>query len=134
MSTAPTSTTELEARARGLSIVVGGAVVLLSALTWGPSGLVAAGVGASLSVVNVFVLTRFSRQAVEVAAAGGPQTAIGRLTAALGAKTLVLLTIVWVLCKSAHLRVLPLALGLLVTAFCLLGAGLVTNLGAGPVE
>jgi hypothetical protein len=131
MSTAPTSTTDLEARARGLSIVVGGAVVVLSALAWGVSGLVAAAVGAGLSVLNVFVLTRFARQAVAVAAAGGPNTAIVRLTSALGAKTIVLLTVVWVLCKSSRLAVLPLALGLLVTAFCLLGAGLVTGLRDG---
>jgi hypothetical protein len=131
MSTAPTTTTDLEARARGLSIVVGGAVVVLSALAWGASGLVAAAVGAGLSVLNVFVLTRFARQAVAVAAAGGPNTAIVRLTSALGAKTIVLLTVVWALSKSSRLAVLPLALGLLVTAFCLLAAGLVTGLRDG---
>jgi hypothetical protein len=87
-------------------------------------------VGAALSVLNVFVLTRFARQAVATAAAGGPNTAIVRLTSALGAKTIVLLTFVWVICKSTSLLVLPLALGLLVTVFCLLGAGLFTNLRA----
>jgi hypothetical protein len=128
MQTTPTSTTDLEARARGLAIVVGGGVVALSALAWGGSGLVAAAVGAALSVVNVFVLTRFSRQAIAVASAGGPNTAIVRLTSLLGAKTIVLLTIVWALCKTTRLAVLPLALGLLVTVFCLLGAGLFTGL------
>ena len=128
MTTAQTPTTDLEARARGLAIVVGGGVVALSALAWGTPGLVAAAVGAALSVVNVFVLTRFTRQAMAVAAAGGPNTAIVRLTSALGAKTIVLLTVVWALCKTTHLRLLPLALGLLVTVFCLLGAGLVTSL------
>jgi hypothetical protein len=89
---------------------------------------VAAGIGAALSVANVFVLTRFARQAMAVAAGGGPNTAIVRLTSMLGAKTIVLLTIVWAVSKSAHVRLLPLALGLLVTVFCLLGAGLVTSL------
>jgi hypothetical protein len=131
---APTSTTDLEARARGLAIVVGGAVVVLSALAWGKPGLEAAAVGSLLSVINVFVLTRFARQAVVVAAAGGPNTAIVRLTSALGAKTIVLLTIVWVVCKTTRLLVLPLALGLLVTVFCLLGAGLVTGLRAEATE
>ena len=131
---APTSTTDLEARARGLAIVVGGAVVVLSALAWGKPGLEAAAVGSMLSVINVFVLTRFARQAVVVAAAGGPNTAIVRLTSALGAKTIVLLTIVWVVCKTTRLLVLPLALGLLVTVFCLLGAGLVTGLRAEATE
>jgi hypothetical protein len=126
----PTDTTDLAALARGLAIVVGGAVVILSALAWGMPGLRAAGVGAALSVLNVFVLTRFARQAMDVAAAGGPNTAIVRLTSALGAKTVVLLTTIWVLSKSTSLLVLPLALGLLVTVICLLGAGLVTNLRA----
>jgi hypothetical protein len=120
----------MSALARGLAIVVGGAVVTLSAFAWGMSGLRAAAVGAALSVINVFLLTRFARQAVAVAAAGGPNTAIVRLTSALGAKTVVLLTTVWVVCKSAALPVLPLALGLLVTVICLLGAGLVTTLRA----
>jgi hypothetical protein len=128
------STIDLEARARGLAIVVGGAVVVLSALAWGKPGLEAASVGSLLSVINVFVLTRFARQAVVVAAAGGPNTAIVRLTSALGAKTIVLLTIVWVVCKTTTLLVLPLALGLLVTVFCLLGAGLVTSLQAQATE
>jgi hypothetical protein len=128
MNTAPTDTTDLEARARGLAIVVGGAVVALSALAWGTPGLVAAAIGASLSVINTFLLTRFASQAVAVAAAGGPNTAIVRLTSALGAKTIVLLAIVWLLCKSPRVHILPLALGLLVTVFCLLGAGLVTGL------
>jgi hypothetical protein len=41
---------------------------------------------------------------------------------------------VWVICKSTNLRVLPLALGLLVTVFCLLAAGLVTSLRAESTE
>jgi hypothetical protein len=128
MTTPETHTADLEARARGLAIVVGGAVVIVSALAWGMSGLVAAAVGAALSVINVFVLTRFASRAVAIAAAGGPNTAIVRLTSALGAKTIALLAIVWVLCKTSHLALLPLALGLLVTVICLLGAGLVTSL------
>ncbi|MDB4980648.1 MAG: hypothetical protein JWM82_1400 [Myxococcales bacterium] len=129
--TNPTADTiDLEARARGLAVVMGGAVVTLSALAWGTPGLVAAGVGTALSVANVFLLTRFARQAMELAAAGGPNTAIVRLTSTLGIKTIVLLTLVWVITKSTSLRILtlPLALGLLVTVFCLLGAGLLTAL------
>jgi hypothetical protein len=128
------SPADLEARARGLSIVVGGAVVLASAFAWGTPGLVAAAVGAALSVINVFVLTRLSRQAMGVAAEGGPNTAYVRLTSILGGKTIVLLTVVWVLSKTAHLLVLPLALGLLVTVFCLLAAGLATGLRAEVTE
>jgi hypothetical protein len=130
----PTDTLDLEARARGLAIVMGGAVVTLSALAWGMPGLRAAAVGAGLSIANVWLLTRFARQAVTVAAAGGPNTAIVRLTSVLGAKTIVLLTIVWVVTKSAQLLMLPLALGLLVTVFCLLGAGLLSALRAEQTE
>lgn len=104
--------------------------MILATLAWGLSGLQAAAVGALLSVINVFVLTRFARQAVLVAAAGSPNTAIVRLTAALGAKTVVLLMTVWVVCKSTNLALMPLALGLLVTVLSLLGAGLVTTLRA----
>ena len=128
MTTATNHTADLEARARGLAIVVGGAVVIASALAWGMPGLVAAAVGSTLSIINVFVLTRFASRAVAIAAAGGPNTAIVRLTSALGAKTIALLVIVWVICKTSHLALLPLALGLLVTVICLLGAGLVTSL------
>jgi hypothetical protein len=130
-TTSPSETIDLEARARGLSIVMGGAVVLLSALAWGTPGLVAAAVGTALSVANVWLLTRFARQAMDVAAAGGPNTAIVRLTSTLGIKTIVLLTIVWVITNSTSLPILPLALGLLVTVFCLLGAGLLTARGHG---
>jgi hypothetical protein len=129
MTTAQTHTADLEARARGLAIVVGGAVVVVSALAWGVPGLVAAAAGAALSIANVFLLTRFASRAVAIAAAGGPNTAIVRLTSVLGAKTIALLAIVWVLCKTSHLRLLPFALGLLVTVICLLAAGLVTSLG-----
>jgi len=134
MTNPPTPTADLEARARGLAIVVGGGVVVLSAVVWGAPGLAAAAVGAALSIVNVFVMTRFASQAVAVAAAGGPNTAIVRLTSVLGAKTLVLLGIVWAVMKSGRLAVLPLALGLLVTVICLLGAGLVTSLHDGAQE
>jgi hypothetical protein len=122
-----TDTLDLEARARGLAIVVGGGVVVASALAWGLAGLAAAGVGAALSIANVFVLTRFARQAMEVAAAGGPNTAIVRLTSILGAKTIALLGIVWAVCKAGRLQTLPLALGLLVTVISLLGAGLASR-------
>jgi hypothetical protein len=128
MTDPTTHTADLEARARGLAIVVGGAVVVVSAIAWGMPGLVAAAVGATLSIINVFVLTRFASRAVAIAAAGGPNTAIVRLTSALGLKTIALLAIVWAVCKTSHLALLPLALGLLVTVICLLGAGLVTSL------
>jgi len=123
-------TSDLLGRARGLAVVTGGGVMTASALAWGVAGLEAAAVGAALSVVNVWALTRFAQSAVLQAAAGGPSTAIVRLTSALGAKTALFLTVVWLIGKNAHLQLLPFTLGLLVSVFCLLGAGLVTALRA----
>jgi hypothetical protein len=122
----PTDTANLAAFARGLSIVVGGVVVTASALAWGLPGLRAAGVGTLISVLNVFLLTRFARQAISAAETGDASEAAGRLNGALGFKTIGLLAAVWCLSRLTHLETLPLALGLLVTAFCLVAAGLIT--------
>jgi hypothetical protein len=124
----PSDPIDLATFARGLAIVLGGAVMMVSAFAWGAPGLRAAGVGAALSVLNVFVLTRFARQAIVVAAEGWPNTAIVRLTGALNAKTVFLLCAVWIVMRSLHPHGLALALGLLVTVFSLLVAGLARTL------
>ncbi len=123
-TTNPTETLELEARARGLAIVVGGGVVIASALAWGMAGFVASAVGTTLSIANVFVLTRFARRATALAADGAPNTAIVQLTASLAAKTAVMIGALIIVLRTTRLQTLPLALGLLVTVICLLGAGL----------
>jgi hypothetical protein len=109
---------------RGLAVVSSGAVVAVSALAWGRPGLVAATVGAGLSLINVWVLARLAAGAVALAAAAGPRTAALRLTSALGAKTAVLFTLIWLGTRSGGLPILPLGLGLLVAVFSLVGAGL----------
>jgi hypothetical protein len=129
-ATQRTDTNDLAALSRGLAIVVGGGVVTLSAAAWGPSGLRASALGAALSVLNVFVLTRVARQAVATAAAGGPNTAIVHLTGALAGKTALLLVAAWIVLRFLDGQALPFALGLLVAAFALLGAGLLTALRA----
>jgi hypothetical protein len=120
---------ELLARAGRLALVVGGAVLAVGALGWGRAGLVAAAAGTALSLVNVWALGRVATRAVESVALTGPAAAASRLTSLLGAKTVVLLTSVWVLCRLTALETVPLGLGLLVSVFALLGAGLWSALG-----
>src|SRR5512136_1427200 len=86
--------------ARGLAVVGSGAVLIVAALAWGRAGLVAAALGASLSLVNAWALARFADRAAARAAAQQPHAATAQLTAALGAKSAVLLTAIWVLTRS----------------------------------
>ena len=122
--TPPQRTAEPLALALGLAVVIGGGVLALSALGWGRAGLAAAAAGTVLSLLNVWALARFALRAMAQATAIGPHTATAQLTAALGAKTVVLFTAVWVLTRSGRLETLPFALGLMVSVFSLLGAGL----------
>jgi hypothetical protein len=112
------------ARAGGLAIVVGGAVLVAGALGWGRAGLVAAALGTALSMLNVWALRRFAVQAIANVALTGPSAASAQLTSALGAKTVVLLAMVWLVARGGSLAMAPFALGLLVSVFALLGAGL----------
>jgi hypothetical protein len=116
----------LASLARGLAVVTSIVVVTISALAWGRRGLEAAAVGSALSVFNVFLLTRFAQRALAAAAEGDPSDAASRLNAALLFKMIGILASVWCLSRLMHLETLPLALGLLVTVFCLVAAGLVT--------
>jgi hypothetical protein len=122
------------ARARGLAVVGSGAVLVLAAFVWGRPGLVAAAFGAGLSVVNAWALARLANRAAARAAAQAPHTATVQLTAALGAKTAVLLIAVWVLTHSGKLALVPFAMGLLVSVVALLGAGLWAALAPARAE
>lgn len=123
MSPDPTAAEPL-ARARGIAVVGGAFVLALSALLWGRRGLASAAAGSMLSLANVWALERFARRAVEQAAVLGGGAVAGPLTAALGAKTVVLLTTAWMLIRIGRLETLPFGLGFLVSIFSLLGAGL----------
>jgi hypothetical protein len=116
----------LASLARGLAVVTSIVVVTISALAWGRRGLEAAGVGSALSVFNVFLLTRFAQKALAAAAVGDASDAASSLNAALLFKMIGIFAAVWCLSRLMHLETLPLALGLLVTVFCLVAAGLVT--------
>jgi hypothetical protein len=120
----PTPAADPLARAPGLAVVASGAAMLIGALGWGGAGLAAAAAGGLLSLVNVWALHKASVRAVAQAAAGGPSTAVVQLTAALGAKTALLFAAVWIATHAAHVPILPFGLGLLVSVFSLLGAGL----------
>jgi hypothetical protein len=118
-------TADLSAFARGLSIAAAGLVVAASGAAWGVKGVRAAGVGAALSVLNTFLLTKFARQAITAASAGDASDALSRLNVALLFKTIGLFGAVYCFSRLFHLETLPLALGLLVNAFSLVAAGLV---------
>jgi hypothetical protein len=98
--------------------------LLAGALGWGRAGLLAAALGTGLSLINVWALRRFAARAVANVAVLGAGAASAQLTAALGAKTMVLLGAVWVIGRGGTLAMLPFACGLMVAVFALLGAGL----------
>lgn len=110
--------------ARRLAVVMSGGVAAISALVWGPRGLLAAVVGTGLSLINVWALGRMATRAVAAVGVVGPQAATAQLSGALGAKTTILLVSVWMVTRGGQMEILPLALGLLVSVFSLLGAGL----------
>jgi uncharacterized membrane protein len=116
--------TEPFARARGIAAVGGALVLALAALLGGRRGFVSATAGSLLSFANVWTLERFGQRAVEQAAVSGGGAVAAPLSAALGAKTVVLLTASWVLVRTGHLDPLPFGLGFMVSIFSLLGAGL----------
>jgi hypothetical protein len=118
------------ARAALLAPPLGGAAVLLATTVWGRTGLIAAGLGALVSVANLWVLGRLSARAARRAAAeGAGGAAASGLQAALSAKTAVLLVVVALLMggAGAGLAPAPFVMGLLVSVLALLAAGL-----AGP--
>jgi|SRR5450432_608312 len=112
------------ARARGIAVVGGVLVLALAAILGGRRAFVSAAAGSVLSFANVWALERFAQRAVAQAAILGGGAVAAPLTAALGAKTVVLLTASWVLIRVGGLETLPFGLGFMVSIFSLLGAGL----------
>jgi hypothetical protein len=126
----PTNRRPLEplALARPLALGLAAVVTAASGLAWGSSGVLAALVGSALSLVNVTVLHRAALKAVrQVEATGVVGTAASGLQAVLAAKTVVLLTVVALLSGSVGQGRLstPFGLGLLVSVFALILAGLI---------
>jgi hypothetical protein len=122
--------------ARPLAVLFGAAVVVSAGIGWGRAGITAAGVGTGLSLANVWVLHRLGARATRQAITRGAddagqatQAAVG-LQGALAAKTIVLLAVVALLANRGSMAhaATPFALGLLVTVFALLAAGLLAPL------
>jgi hypothetical protein len=114
------------ALARPLALVLSVGLVGLAAAFWGRPAAAAAAVGSLLSFINIWVLGRLASRAARQALSQGPEFAGTGLHAALGAKTIVLLFTVALVAGvgGAGLPMLPFGLGLLVTSFALLLAGL----------
>ncbi len=118
-----------------LAIGLSAAVVLGSGLIWGRAGALAAGQGGVLSIINLFALERLASRAARRAHMVGGGAAAAGLQAALSAKTALLLVAIILVARAgaAGPTLLPFALGLMVTVFALLAAGLRTAL-ARPSE
>jgi hypothetical protein len=114
------------ALARPLALGLAAVVIAGAGLRWGPAGTLAAACGSALSVINVLILHRMAGRAARQAADGVPGPAASGLQAGLAVKTVVLLSIVALLSGSvgAGRLSLPFGLGLLVSVFALILAGL----------
>jgi hypothetical protein len=114
--------------ARPLALGLAAVVTTASGLAWGVSGTLAALCGSALSLINVIVLQRMAvRAARQVAVSGAVGSIASGLQAALAAKTVVMFTVVALLAGSVGRGRLstPFGLGLLVSVFALILAGLV---------
>ena len=119
------------ALARPLAVVIGGGVLAAGGIGWGQGGTIAAAVGVLLSLGNVWFLHRMGTRAMRTAgdspgdAGPATQAAVG-LQVALAAKTVILLTLVALLANRGAIarHTTPFTLGILVTVFALLAAGL----------
>ena len=95
-------------------------------LAWGRAGLIAAGLGALLSVANLWATLRLAGRAV-AGAEEGTRGLAADLTAGLVLKMGALFIILWLALRVGKLDVLPLGLGLSVFAVSLLLFGLWTG-------
>ncbi|HEX7501140.1 MAG TPA: ATP synthase subunit I [Polyangia bacterium] len=112
------------------NLILGVFVTVLSGLVWGRSGTVAAGVGASLACINLWVIRRLAGRAVLRAAAGDKGQAAW-LIAALSAKMMILFALVWVAIRIYNLALVPFAIGISVLPISLVFSGLWLSSTAG---
>lgn len=112
------------------NLILGVFVTALSGLVWGRSGAVAAGVGASLACINLWVIRRLAGRAVLRATAGDKGQAAW-LIAALSAKMMILFALVWVAIRIYNLALVPFAIGISVLPISLVFSGLWLSSTAG---
>ena len=127
--TRPASSHEPLVLARPLALGIGAAVIAWSGIGWGRAGTVAALLGVVVSLANVWVLERLGARAMREATGAHPVHAAARLQVALGAKTIILLALVALLAQKgpAGLAMTPFTIGLLVSVFSLVAAGLIAR-------
>jgi hypothetical protein len=104
----------------------GVAVVAVAGLAWGVTGTIAAALGTLVSIGNVWLMAGLGQRAQREARADDPNRAASRLHAALSAKTIILLALVAFISQRGPIgpSLTPFTLGLLVTVFALIAAGL----------
>jgi hypothetical protein len=112
------------------NLSLGVLVTVLSGVVWGQTGAVAAGAGALLACLNLWVIRRTAGRAVVRAAAGDTGQA-SWLLAVLGIKMMVLFALVWVAIRVYTLALVPFAMGISVLPISLVFSGLWLSSTAG---
>jgi len=118
---------EVLARIERANVILGIALTALGGVLWGWSGVVGAGAGALLAVLDFRFLGRLGARAIAQVRAGGSPWGLGF---ALIAKMAALFALVFVAIRVLHLPVIPFALGFSVFVVSILLVGL----SAGRVE
>jgi len=118
---------EVLARIERANVILGIALTALGGVLWGWSGVVGAGAGALLAVLDFRFLGRRGARAIAQVRAGGSPWGLGF---ALIAKMAALFALVFVAIRVLHLPVIPFALGFSVFVVSILLVGL----SAGRVE
>ena len=123
MSEVAEALTELHVIQR-INLVLGVAAVAGAGLLWGGRGMLAAGVGAALSVANFWALRRLGARAVAKVEAGATTGQALLLVASLSIKMLLLFGLVWVAVRRVGLPILPFTMGFSVFVISTLFGGL----------
>lgn len=112
------------------NIVLGVVGTAVGGMIWGPRGLLAAGIGAALSVANFWAIRRLGLRAMAKVASGESAARALPLVAALLGKMALLFALVWLMVRHVGLPVLPFTMGLSVFVLSILITGLFLG-GAG---
>jgi hypothetical protein len=112
------------------NIVLGMASTAVGGIVWGGRGLLAAGIGASLSVANFWAIRRIGLRAMVKVTSGESAARALPLVAALLGKMALLFALVWLMVRRVGLPVLPFTMGLSVFVLSILITGLFLG-GAG---
>jgi hypothetical protein len=106
------------------NLILGTLVTAGAGLLWGGRAMVAAGLGAALSVANFWVIRRLGSRAVAKVANGETGPKAMAWVAALILKMTVLFGLVWLLIRKGGLPVVPFTIGLSVFVASILITGL----------